>query len=350
MKSLYDPCAAAELARGAAAAYGKDQDMTAWAREQGCRGCEVARDDATDTLGFVAANGARAFVVFRGTRDLRNWITDLDCRRVKMRPNAEMLKTENLKSESISACQRVSVSAFSLVEVHEGFLRALDSVWERVAEALGRMAAGKRDLFFAGHSLGGALAMLAAARWEGVQSEDGGLRMEDGSNGEDGGSRMEDGSNGEDGGLRMEDGSSSSILQTPSSIIASTSTLQTPSSIFVYTFGQPRVGNGAWARWYDGMLRGRSFRVVHAQDVVARMPWLLGRFRHAGTEIFYDALGRMRQDWPWWAKAPGDAAGLWREWKRGKIALLGDHHVSTYVELLLAECETETILPRSCAV
>ena len=153
--------------------------------------------------------------------------------------------------------------------------------------------------------------MLAAARWEGGQSEDGGLRMEDG---------------------------------------RSSSTLQTPSSIFVYTFGQPRVGNGAWARWYDGMLRGRSFRVVHAQDVVARMPWLLGRFRHAGTEIFYDALGRMRQDWPWWAKAPGDAAGLWREWKRGKIALLGDHHVSTYVELLLAECETETILPRSCAV
>jgi triacylglycerol lipase len=288
MESFYDPCAAAELARGAAAAYGKDQDMTAWAREQGCPGCEVVRDDATDTLGFVAAAGERAFVVFRGTRDLRNWITDLDCRRV----NA---------ASALCADGRAAGST-PQPEVHEGFLRALESVWERVAEALGRMAAGKRDLFFAGHSLGGALAMLATARWEELNCQ-----------------------------LKIDN-------------------LQFPISAWLYTFGQPRVGNGAWARWYDGRLRGRSFRVVHAQDVVARMPWLLGRFRHAGTEIFYDALGRMHQDWPWWAKAPGDAAGLWREWKRGKIALLGDHHVSTYVEMLLAECETETILPRSCPV
>jgi hypothetical protein len=52
----------------------------------------------------------------------------------------------------------------------------------------------------------------------------------------------------------------------------------------------------------------------------------------------------MHQNWPWWAKAPSDAAGLWLEWKRGKIALLGDHHVGTYVEMLNAECERETIL------
>jgi len=116
---------------------------------------------------------------------------------------------------------------------------------------------------------------------------------------------------------------------------------------WLYTFGQPRAGNAAWARWYDAQLRSRTFRIVHAQDVVARMPWLLGRFRHAGTEIFFDALGVMHQDWPWWAKAPSDAAGLWLEWKRGKIALLGDHHVSTYVEMLNAECETETILRRT---
>jgi len=140
MNSFYDPCRAAGLARGAAAAYGNEEGMAAWAREQGCPGCEVVRDDATDTLGFVAANQESAFVVFRGTRDLRNWISDLDCR------------------------LRIADCGLGGARVHEGFSLALDSVWERVAEMTGRMAAGKRNVFFAGHSLGGALAMLACAR------------------------------------------------------------------------------------------------------------------------------------------------------------------------------------------
>ena len=276
MNSLYDPCAAAGLARGAAAAYGDEGDMAAWARTQGCAGCEVIRDAASDTLAFVAAAEDRAFVVFRGTRDLRNWITDLDARRVEWRIGNEELG----------------------MEVHEGFLRALESVWERVAEAAGRMGAGKRDLFFTGHSLGGALAMLAAAGWQEASGE------------------------------------------SPDA----TGKLPVPPKAWMYSFGQPRVGNAGWARWYDERLGTRSFRVVHAQDVVARVPWLLGLYRHAGTEIFHDALGMMHQNWPWWAKAPSDAAGLWLEWRRGKIALLGDHHVSTYVEMLNAECERETIL------
>ena len=94
------------------------------------------------------------------------------------------------------------------------------------------------------------------------------------------------------------------------------------------------MGNAAWQRWYDGQLRCRSFRIVHAEDVVARVPWLLGSFRHAGTEVFFDAFGVKHIDWSWPAKAVSDAAGLCREWRRGQVALLGDHHVSSYVELL----------------
>ena len=165
--SLYDAGAAAALARGAAAAYGEQADMESWAGALGCGGCAVVSDERTDTLGFVAAAEQSAFVVFRGTRDLRNWITDLDCRRVKI--NAETLKAEKLKSSQPSA-SRFSAFQFSAfqhfpLEVHEGFLRALDSVWEPMAERIGQMAAGKRVLYFAGHSLGGALAMLACARW-----------------------------------------------------------------------------------------------------------------------------------------------------------------------------------------
>ena len=275
---------AAALARGSAAAYGEEGDMAAWAREQGCPGCEVIQDKATDTLAFVAAAADCALVVFRGTRDLRNWITDLDARRVEWRIGNEELG----------------------MEVHEGFARALASVEGRLDAALEALAEGRRNIFFTGHSLGGALAMLALARWNSelgmVNSEISEFKIQNSKFG----------------------------IQP-----------------WVYTFGQPRVGNGAWGKWYDAKLKARSFRVVHAADVVARVPWLLGAYRHAGTEIFHDALGVMHQDWPWWAKAPSDAAGLWLEWKRGKIALLGDHHVGTYVERLNAECERQTILRRS---
>jgi triacylglycerol lipase len=47
------------------------------------------------------------------------------------------------------------------MRVHSGFLEALDSAWERIAPAL---ASIDRPLFIAGHSLGAALATLAATR------------------------------------------------------------------------------------------------------------------------------------------------------------------------------------------
>jgi len=287
---VYDRRLAAALARGAAAAYGDEGEMEAWAQSQGCAGCEVARDERTDTLAFAAANEECGFVVFRGTRDLRNWITDLDCRRVKY---ATADGADGADEKSITP----SLHHSRTPEVHEGFSLALRRVWGKLNGVLEKWSDGKKNIFFAGHSLGGALTMLAAA------------------------------------------GCSEKWLVTSgqSDLVTSHSSLST----WLYTFGQPRVGNTAWARWFDSMLRPRSFRVVHAEDVVARMPWLLGLYRHAGTEIFYDALGRAHRDWPWWAKAPSDAAGLWREWRRGKVALLGDHHVRTYVGMLTRGLKAE---------
>jgi len=286
--SFYDAGMAARLVRGAAAAYGDDGEMAAWARAQGCDACEVVRDAGTDTLGFVAAAAERAFVVFRGTRDLRNWITDLDCRRVKM---------------------ELRIADCGLrIEVHEGFQRALAGVWDSLLSILESLAPGKRDVFFCGHSLGGALAMLAAARWESGPGR-------------------------------------AALPRSPDPIPEAAQ--QRGPTIWLYTFGQPRVGNAAWRKCYDAALRPRSFRIVHAGDVVARVPWLLGMFRHAGTEIFYDALGVNHVDWPAWAKAPGDAAGLFKEWRHGRLALLADHHVGAYEALLEAEGEMESIARRS---
>ena len=312
----YDRLMAAALVRGAAAAYGDERGMSAWARAQGCDACEVFREEKTDTLGFAAATEERVFVVFRGTRDLRNWMTDLDCRRVNVAPQL-------CAGREIANC-KLSIANFqSPLEVHEGFWAALGAVWEDLNVILDKIAPGRAEIFFAGHSLGGALAMLACARWESQKAK---------------------------GEMHKSTESGSGFSLQPSAFSLSS---------WLYTFGQPRVGNAAFAAWYDAHeepqmdadkrgfdpcpsvsirgsnLKARSFRIVHAEDIVPRVPWLLNCYRHAGTEIFHDALGAEHVDWPWWRKAPGDVFGTLAEWRAaGRVALLGDHKVGTYVEIL----------------
>ena len=76
-----------------------------------------------------------AALVFRGTDDLRDWLTNLNV------PHATGHDIPGL--------------------VHKGFLRALDAVWQDVASALADITV---PVFYAGHSMGAALATLAAAR------------------------------------------------------------------------------------------------------------------------------------------------------------------------------------------
>lgn len=54
-------------------------------------------------------------------------------------------------------------------KVHSGFNAALDEVWPALAGLLGDPAVAGRPLWFTGHSLGGALAILAADRMETAQ-------------------------------------------------------------------------------------------------------------------------------------------------------------------------------------
>lgn len=100
---------------------------------------EFIREDATGTGVMIvqSANPCFAVVVFRGTeQELQDYLHDVDT---------------------------LLVPAFgNRTRVHRGFKRALNSVWTRLAEALQRVAL---PVFFTGHSLGAALATLAAARY-----------------------------------------------------------------------------------------------------------------------------------------------------------------------------------------
>jgi triacylglycerol lipase len=91
------------------------------------------------TQAFLAASDDFAILAFRGTES-DEWVdfkADADFRLASFQNGAK---------------------------VHRGFLVALDQVWEKVDERLKEMAAQGLPTWYTGHSLGAALATLAAAR------------------------------------------------------------------------------------------------------------------------------------------------------------------------------------------
>jgi hypothetical protein len=58
----------------------------------------------------------------------------------------------------------------------------------------------------------------------------------------------------------------------------------------IYTFGQPRVGNKAFADYAHGKLGCRYKRVVYCNDIVPRVPFddKLFQFKHFGECHYYD--------------------------------------------------------------
>ena len=197
----------------------------------------------------------------RGTADLRNWLTDLDCK---------LVPVLNFR-------------------VHRGFYEAMQAVEADLDASLGQ--AQEMRLWVTGHSLGGALAKLWAL-WAAGRGHD----------------------------------------------VAG-----------VYTFGQPRVGDASFVSFYDSVLRARSFRVVHADDIVPRVPWMLSRYRHAGHEVFFNGQSKMDHypliDPPWPAKLLYGLPALARGLAHGKLAFLDDHHISHYLDLFPARREEAIVSP-----
>ena len=246
----YDPENAAELMKFAAAAYDRNRELQIENFQ-----LSIIDSATTDTRAVIYQTEQDIIVAFRGTRSLRNFVTDIRARRVPLFAGSE-------------------------AEVHEGFQCALNSVCDALLSSVEEMAGGPATprLWITGHSLGAALAKLFAIRCK--------------------------------------------------LAIAG-----------VYTFGEPRVGNAAFRDYYNALLKSCTFRVVDGEDFITRIPWLLALYRHSGTEIFYDSFCRVLIDPPWWTKAPSDVFGAWQEYHAGhRLALLADHHVSRYEEILNSKC------------
>ncbi len=120
-------------------------------------------------------------------------------------------------------------------DIHRGFDDAVEAAWRDISDAL-KPAGTAQPVFITGHSLGGALAIIAAER----------LRRE----------------------LKIE-------------------------ASAVYTFGAPRVGSPAFARSYNASGLGeRTYRLVHGLDIVPTLPPSRLGFRHAGRMIMCERGSR----------------------------------------------------------
>ena len=54
----------------------------------------------------------------------------------------------------------------------------------------------------------------------------------------------------------------------------------------VYTFGEPRVGNSVFAKYYNSLLPN-SWREIHWKDIVPHVPLEWIGFYHEATEVWF---------------------------------------------------------------
>jgi triacylglycerol lipase len=205
------------LGQAAAVSYEDPITCEKWARAQGFdedfdffSSTGVTKN--SDTQGFIAQNQQTILIAFRGTQPKQpvDWLSDFEASH--------------------------ETWGHPIGKVHKGFYEALRAVW---GQAIGGkkilperlLNRGDRAVWITGHSLGGALAELAAAQ-------------------------------------------AALVNHVP---------IQG-----VYTFGQPRVGDDAYARAVHDAFGTRIVRFVNDRDIVPRVPFFGMGFRHYGSEIFFD--------------------------------------------------------------
>jgi triacylglycerol lipase len=201
---------------------------------------------------YVFSTGHDTVVVFRGT---------------------EKDEIDDIKAD----VDAVMVVAETMGRVHRGFKREVDELWEPIEEALRE---NTKPLWFAGHSLGGAMATISAGRCV--------------------------------------------LSPIPSN----------PSALF--TFGSPRVGN----RRYINFVKINHYRWVNNNDIVTRLPprWL--GYTHAGRELYLDAYGRIRS-YSLWRKFRDRWWGFFMSLRKWKVDHLSDHLISAYIQYIHQAIITE---------
>jgi len=210
--SVYSETRAKLFFQFSRAAYCSETQINSWK----CKPCADAdptfrgktfTNSRQETQAFVGSSTGNIVVAFRGSTNIPNWIDNLNFAKKKEYPKC-------------SGC-----------EVHGGFYDAWTSVQDNVVAAVKSEVKSQPSakIFVTGHSLGAAMAVLAAAELHYTQ------------------------------GYPIE---------------------------AVYTYGEPRVGNTAFKNFYNQGTH-LSWRVTHWQDPVPHLPLQIMGFTHIVTEVFY---------------------------------------------------------------
>jgi triacylglycerol lipase len=226
----------AELSR---LSYGEPDEVGPVAYASGLDECEFVADAGAEV--YVLGNRHDCVVVARGTE-----------------PN---------KWDDIRADANALTIAIDVGRVHSGFHGHVDILWPKIEQLLRE---NQRPVWFAGHSLGGAMATLCAVRCR--------------------------------------------ISQIPSE----------PRAIF--TFGSPRVGDRKVVKF----LKIRHYRWVNNNDIVARVPPRWMGYRHMGREIYLNRKGRV-SSLPTWLRWHDGWRGFLRSLSQWKLDHLSDHSMVEYI-------------------
>lgn len=161
-----------------------------------CRVIDVGRPQC-----YIMADEQSCVLSFRGTQSLGNWI-------------------DNAKASPVP---------HDYGDVHRGFSAGYKALGPLILKSLKELLTPNRTLFVTGHSLGGALATIAAAELHGQFLISG-----------------------------------------------------------VYTFGQPKTG--LFGSFFDEYFGGKFFRFVNNEDVVPRLPL---NYEHVGQLQWFNAKGAL---------------------------------------------------------
>lgn len=206
-----------------------------------------------DTQAYLAASDHMIVVAFRGTEPprIRDWLSD---------SNTPVIPGPAKKGL-----------------VHLGFSRALASIYPELRDKIEDVRTNGQTLWFTGHSLGGALAMLAGATM---------------------------------------------YLEDPKLLAEG-----------VYTFGQPRTSDRFFASAYDAAFKSRHFRFVNNNDIVAQLP-PEPVFHHVNAMMYFDSNGKLHEKMPFINKLGDSIKGYTGDPLAPGSDGVRDHSMDTYLTLI----------------
>lgn len=160
---------------------------------------------------------------------------------------------------------------------HKGFWNILEDIWKPLEQKYLQLKHNKpRPLFLTGHSLGGAIATIAAAK----------------------------------------------LIHTDSPFTS------------VYTFGQPRSMTRSTSRIFNDECKARFFRFHNNNDIVTRIPTRSMGYSHVGTYLYISEEKEIHQELGFWMRFLDAFDGILSAINESGMDAFEDHKMSGYLEAI----------------